>query len=207
MTSQAATQTAKYPEKGFATYEDLCSLPEHMVGEIADGELQAFPRPAIPHAWTSSALGGELLPPFLRGRGGPGGWWILFEPELHLGRDVLVPDLAGWRRSRVPSLPPDVFLTIAPDWVAEVLSRSTAGWDRLKKLGIYAREGVGHAWLLDPALETLEVFRRSDAGWVLVGVHGGDEAVRAEPFGEIEIALGGLWMPKARLVEGSAVQE
>jgi Uma2 family endonuclease len=142
------------PVRRQATYADLLALPDDVIGQIVDGDLYSMPRPAIPHQLTSSNLGGELDAPFRKGRGGPGGWWFLDEPELHLGRHVLVPDLAGWRRERVPSLPPDPYLTITPDWVCEVLSPSTARLDRIKKLRIYAEEAVGHAWLVDPALET-----------------------------------------------------
>jgi Uma2 family endonuclease len=142
-------------------------------------------------------LGGELVPPFHSGRGGPGGSWIVDEPELHLGRNVLVPDLAGWRRERLPALPREAFFTLAPDWVCEVLSPATARIDRTKKLAIYAREGVEHAWLVDPALESLEVFRRQGEAWLLVLTAGGDEVVRAEPFDAIELELTGLWIRPA----------
>lgn len=116
------------------------------------------------------------------------------EPELHLGRSVLVPDLAGWRRERLPALPREAFFTLAPDWACEVLSPATARIDRLKKLAIYAHEGVAHAWLVDPSLETLEVFRRQGEAWLLVLTAGGDDVVRAEPFDAIELSLTGLWI-------------
>lgn len=177
-----------------ATYDDLLALPEHVVGEIIDGELHATPRPAPRHAVAASALGGELIPPYHGGRGGPGGWWILFEPELHLGPSVLVPDLAGWRRSRMPAILETAFFTLAPDWVGEVLSPATARMDRLKKLRIYAREGVQHAWLTDPLARTLEVLRLENARWSIIAVHGGDEVVNAEPFDAIAIALASLWV-------------
>ncbi len=135
--------------------------------------------------------------PFDRGRGGPGGWWIVDEPELHLGRNVLVPDLAGWRRERLPAFPREPFFTLAPDWVCEVLSPATARLDRLKKLSIYWREGVGHAWLVDPVLETLEVFRRLEEAWLGALAAGGDDVVRAEPFDAIELTLTGLWIRPA----------
>src|SRR6476646_4505786 len=107
------------------TYADIEALPPNQVGEIVRGVLYANPRPASPHAAAASAVGEELGPPFKRGRGGPGGWVILDEPELHLGEDVLVPDLAGWRRERMPELPRAAFFTLAPDWACEVLSPST----------------------------------------------------------------------------------
>jgi Uma2 family endonuclease len=180
-----------------ATYEDILALPEHLVGQIVDGELFVSPRPAIDHSRSASILGGDLVAPFDRGRGGPGGWWILDEPELHLGRQILVPDLAGWRKERLPVLPREAFFTLAPDWVCEVLSPSTARFDRLKKLSVYAAEGVSHAWIVDPVLETLEVFRLHEGSWLLVLTGGGNDVVRAEPFDAIEIALDGLWIPKS----------
>src|SRR5688572_4034576 len=131
-----------------ATYEDLFTIPETWVGQIINGELVASPRPALDHGHTSSALGGELWGPFRRGRGGPGGWWFMDEPELHLGADILVPDLAGWRTERVPEHPKGASTKIAPDWICEVLSPSTAGIDRVRKMPIYAREKVSHVWLL-----------------------------------------------------------
>ena len=144
-----------------------------------DGVLDVQPRPGARHAQATSALAGELDPPFRRGKGGPGGWILLYEPELHLGPDILVPDYAGWRRERMPTLPDAAFFTLAPDWVSEVLSPSTARLDRVQKLPIYAREHVGHAWLIDPRAQTLEVFARRDEGWLLRGTFAGDASVRA----------------------------
>ena len=176
-----------------ATYEDLVKLPDIQVGEIVDGELHASPRPAPRHALAETAIGDALRLPFHRGRGGPGGWQILIEPELHLGSDVLVPDWAGWRRSRMPSVPETAYFPLAPDWVCEVLSPSTASLDRGKKLDIYAREGVGHAWLVDPIARTLEVLRLERTRWTILATHVGDEVVRAEPFADVELELASLW--------------
>lgn len=176
-----------------ATYTDLMNLPEHVVGEIIDGELVTTPRPAPPHAVAASSLGMKLGPPFQFGDGGPGGWLILDEPELHLGPDVLVPDLAGWRRERMPELPDAAWFELAPDWVCEVLSASTERRDRKQKLRIYARAQVCHAWLVDPILHTLEVLRLSGTNWVILGVHDEEDVVRAEPFEAIELALAVLW--------------
>ncbi len=177
-----------------ATYKDLMELPDTMVAEILDGELYGSPRPAMRHSRVSSALGGQLWGPFGRRRGAPGGWWILDEPELHFGEDVLVPDLAGWRRERLPDIPDTAAISLAPDWICEVISPSTEQIDRVRKLPIYAREGVENAWLINPLTRTIEVFRRTANGWILLSIHGGDDsALRAEPFEAIAIELPELW--------------
>jgi Uma2 family endonuclease len=140
-----------------------------------------------------SGAGGTLVPPFQFGQGGPGGWWILIEPEIHIGDDVLVPDLAGFRRSRMPEPPGGAFIEIAPDWVCEILSPSTARTDRVRKFPIYAQWHVPHAWLVDPVARTLEVFRLEGGRWTVLAVHGDDSVVRAEPFDAIEVDLLRLW--------------
>ncbi|EIC21246.1 Uma2 family endonuclease [Thiorhodovibrio frisius] len=179
--------------EGFATYEDILDLPEHLVGEIIHGALITQPRPAPRHALASSSIGSDLLGPFQKGRGGPGGWWILDEPELHLGPHILVPDLAGWRRERLPGLPETAWFEMAPDWVCEVLSPGTARMDRADKLPIYALQGVGWCWLVDPDLRTLEVFQRQESGWLLLETLADDALVRAPPFAAITIELASLW--------------
>jgi Uma2 family endonuclease len=183
-----------------ATYEDLLEVPDHMVAEILDGELFAFPRPAFPHARAASGVGGLLFEKFDRPAGGgdgPGGWWILDEPELHFSDDVVVPDLAGWRRERLPIFPSAPWVDLAPDWVCEVISPSTEAIDRGRKLRIYAREGVGHLWLLNPKSRTLEVYRLSDANWIVHETFVGNETVRAEPFDEVELDMTRWWPPEA----------
>jgi Uma2 family endonuclease len=176
-----------------AGYADLLAAPPHQVAEVVDGELRLQPRPAGPHAAAASALGEELGPPFKRGKGGPGGWILLDEPELHLGEDVLVPDLAGWRRERLPAIPNQPYFTLSPDWVCEVLSPRTEKLDRADKLPIYAREQVAHVWLVDPLERTLEVLRRAGEGWLIVAIHRDDARVRAEPFAAFELDLEILW--------------
>lgn len=176
-----------------ATYADLEALPSHVVGELIAGELFVSPRPAVPHAVASSRLGGELSVRFDRGSGGPGGWIILFEPELHFEEDVLVPDFSGWRRERMPKPPRTAAITLAPDWVCEVLSPSTSGLDRGAKLPVYAREGVRHVWFVDPVAQTLEVLRLEGGHYTLVVTHLGKRMVRAEPFEAIELDLSFLW--------------
>ena len=134
-----------------ATYQDVLDAPEHVVAEIIGGTLYTHPRPAPRHATASSVLGGKLGAAFHWGEGGPGGWRILDEPELHLGEEILVPDLAGWRRERMPELPDTAYFTLAPDWACEVLSASTRKLDLVRKRPIYAREGIPHLWLVDPS--------------------------------------------------------
>jgi Uma2 family endonuclease len=176
--------------------EGYRNTPETMVAEIIDGALSLLPRPRLDHARSVGELHGELRGPFDRGRGGPGGWIILVEPELHLGArpDVLVPDLAAWRRARAPAdFLRGAAATLAPDWCCEVLSPSTEKLDRGRKLAIYHREGVGHVWLVSPVMQTVEVLRRQDIGWGLVATFEGDAVVRAEPFDAVPLDLAGLW--------------
>ncbi len=191
--SQHPRDMGEQPPRREATYEDLEKLPPNVVGELVDGVLYASPRPASPHAMAASILGGELIGPFGRGKGGPGGWLILYEPELHLGRNVLVPDFAGWRRERMPEMPETVGFTLAPDWVCEVLSPSTTALDRGRKMRVYAREGVRHAWLVDPLAQMLEVYRAEGGRWLLLDTYVGAMEVRAEPFEALALELGALW--------------
>jgi Uma2 family endonuclease len=183
------------PARKRATYEDVLRAPENMVAQLVDGQLDLQPRPRALHARCASVLGGLLDPPLGWGDGGgPGGWVILDEPEIHFGEHVLVPDLTGWRRERMPELPDVVFFELAPDWVCEVLSPSTAGFDRVKKLPIYAEHGVSHAWLVDPAEQTLEVLELTASRWTLVGAYQGDAQVRAVPFAMVELPLARPWV-------------
>ncbi|MCC6999890.1 MAG: Uma2 family endonuclease [Deltaproteobacteria bacterium] len=186
-----------------ATYQDLLALPDNVVGEIVAGELVVSPRPAPAHATATSALGADLNQAFHRKPGGPkgpGGWWILDEPELHFHGDVLVPDLAGWRRERMAALPSTAAFELPPDWVCEVISPSSVRHDRMRKLPVYAREQVAWTWLVDPIARTLEVFRLDAAGhWVLLQVFGEDsgESVRVQPFEAIELDLARWWEGQA----------
>ncbi|MCX8049874.1 MAG: Uma2 family endonuclease [Methylohalobius sp.] len=185
------------PAKRRASYEEILNLPEHLVGEILGGKLYTHPRPAPKHARASSAIGGMLGDHYDWGRG-PGGWWILDEPELHLGGDILVPDLAGWRRERLPTLPETAGFELPPDWICEVLSPTTARLDRAVKMPIYARYGVPHLWLIDPDLKTLEVYAihhtQSTPHWLLLATLEGEASVRQPPFDAIEFSLATLWV-------------
>lgn len=158
------------------------------------GELHLQPRPNMSHAAAATALSEELGPPFKRGKGGPGGWILLYEPELHLGADILVPDLAGWRTTRMQLIPNTSYVTLAPDWVAEVLSPSTEKLDRGEKLAVYARENVAWVWLVNPKHRTLEILQLgSDGHWILRGTYQDNVYIRAQPFDAIEFDLGALW--------------
>ena len=175
-----------------ATYQDVLDAPPHRVAEIVDGVLHTNPRPAAPHALATSRLGAEIAPPFDRGRGGPGGWWIIDEPELHLGEDILVPDLAGWRRERMPSYPQAAYFTLPPDWVCEVLSPSTRKLDLHGKRPVYARADVRHLWLIDPIDRTLEAFELRRQQWLLIATARDDDPVSIRPFDAVTFNLGDL---------------
>ncbi|MBI3770573.1 MAG: Uma2 family endonuclease [Deltaproteobacteria bacterium] len=171
-----------------------------MVAEILDGELFLSPRPASPHVNAGSVLGADLNGAFHRPPGdpkGPGGWWILFEPELHFGTDVVVPDFAGWRRERMPLLPNAPALTMAPDWACEVVSPTTGYIDRGRKMRIYAHAGVPHLWIVDPIIRTLEVYGLEGGRWIVASTHGGTDPVRAVPFDAIELEMARWWLPQA----------
>ncbi len=189
------------------TYQDVLDAPREKVAQIIDGKFYLMTRPAPKHAYAGSKLRGKLMPfdddPE---DGGIGGWIILFEPEMHFmtgkslksgqpGKNILVPDIAGWRRERMPSLPETAFFETVPDWVCEILSPSTAGIDRIKKMPIYHKQGVSHLWIIDPSpdVRSLEVLRHHESGYVQIASHSHDETVRAEPFDALPIKLKGLW--------------
>lgn len=177
-----------------ATYDDLLKAPDGLVAEIVDGELVTSPRPALPHAAASSSVYRDLSIAFdRRGVGLPGGWVVLFEPEMHIVGQIMVPDLAGWRDQTLPAIPSAAFVEVAPDWLCEVLSPATMALDRTRKMHHYARAGVGHLWLLDPQPETLEVYRLDGANWKLLTSVAGAVKVRAEPFEAVELDLARVW--------------
>ena len=180
------------PGPAGATYQDVLDAPAHRVAEIVEGALHTHPRPAMPHALASSVLGRRIGNPYHDKIGGPGGWWIIDEPELHLGEDILVPDLAGWRRERMPDYPETAYVALAPDWICEVLSVSTRRLDLHGKRPIYAREGVPHLWLLDPADRALEAFELRDGQWVLIASAKDDDPICIRPFDAFTFSLGDL---------------
>ena len=161
----------------------------------------ASPRPASPHIRAASLLGALLTPPFDMGVGGPGGWWIVDEPELSLAvdpdYDPVIPDLAGWRHQTMPEQPVAAQYNTIPDWVCEVVSPSTVRHDRVLKVPFYARAGVGHAWLVDPVAQTLEVYRLDAGIYQLALTASTNDRVRAEPFDAVELELELLWRRRA----------
>ncbi len=176
-------------------YEQLVALPETQVGEIIQGQLHTQPRPSGPHTLAERGLSINIGGPFDLGRGGPGGWWILSEPEVHFIRDteVVVPDLAGWRKERLPVIPKDHRFEVVPDWICEILSPATAKKDRALKLPLYAHYGVSHAWLVDPFAQILEVFALNEGKWVLLGTLSENATVSMPPFDAVTFSLADLW--------------
>lgn len=177
-------------------YGQLCALPENLIGEIIAGELVVSPRPAVRHATAGTLASSDISNQFHRKPGGgshPGGWWILVEPELHLGDEALVPDIAGWKRENLAELPDTASISVAPDWVCEILSRGTARRDKKEKARSYHAAGVTWYWQVDPVECTVEVFRREGAFWMQLGVWAGDEKARIEPFDAVELELERWW--------------
>lgn len=183
------------PAKRKAAYEDLFDLPERSTGEIIGGDLWVIPHPSRRHLYAASSLGGELLPAHGLGRGGgPGGWLILDEPEVKFGEDILVPDLAGWKRDRFPSLEETNRISAVPDWVCEVLSPGTFRIDKVKKMPIYAQFFVPYVWLVNPLVRILDAFPLEQGKWLLLPSFSDSDKVRAEPFMETELELENLWL-------------
>ena len=185
-------ETRPGDESSPATYQDVLDAPSHKVSEIIDGTLHMSPRPASIYGRASSGLVANIGLPYDYGTDGPGGWWIIFGPELHLGEDVLVPDVAGWRRERMPEFPDVKFFTLAPDWAYEVISPSTMTLDRAVKRLVYAREGVGHLWLVEPDARILEAFELRDGHWTLLETLTDDGPISLPPFEGISFEFGGL---------------
>ena len=183
------------PARTCSLYEQLMTLPEGLTGEIINGQLRTQPRPAWPHAVAASRLGADLEGPYGRGRGGPGGWWIIDEPEVHfvLDAEVTVPDIAGWRRARMPSPPEGHKIQVVPDWVCEIVSPSSKSSDREEKMPLYARHGVRFAWLVDPKTRTLEAYELAERRWRPIGMFRDDDMISISPFEAVVIRLADLW--------------
>ncbi len=175
-------------------YDELMALPDNIIGEILNSELYTQPRPGPKHAIASTRLGADIDPAYGRGRGGPGGWWIIYEPEVHLATgDIVVPDIAGWQKSRMPELPETAYFDLAPDWICEVLSPGTAKTDRTVKMPIYAKNAVSYLWLVDPIEKILEAYELLNSKWLLLSAHKDNDKISLKPFDQITIALDELW--------------
>jgi Uma2 family endonuclease len=176
-------------------YDRLLALPEGLTGEILNGQLHTQPRPAGPHARAETELSIDIGSAYGRGRGGPGGWWIIVEPEIHfvIDQEITVPDLAGWRKARMPQLPQDHRFGVVPDWVCEILSPSSASRDREIKLPIYAHYGVAYAWLVDPVRRSLEAYALAQGEWRLLSEASDTDRVAVAPFAALELDLSNLW--------------
>ena len=180
-----------------ATYEDLYTIPENMTGEIIDGEMSVTPRPSARHIYSGTRFGSVLVAGYDFGSGGPGGWIILDEPEISFGEDILVPDLAGWKKERFSVSEEHNWISVVPDWVCEIISPGTVRKDRIQKMPIYGRHDVPYVWLIDPIAKSLEIFRLESGRWTVAGLYAENDKVRAEPFEQMEINLADLWLENA----------
>ena len=174
-------------------YAELEALPANMVGEIVFGTLHAHPRPARKHGRAAGGLNIAIGAPFQFGRGGPGGWVFIPEHELHLGPEIIVPDISGWTVQRYPANETTSYSIVPPDWLCEVLSPSTKRLDRFQKLPIYAEHGVKHCWFVDPIEKTLEVFILADGAYKIGPTFTDSAAVIAPPFEAHTFDLSLLW--------------
>ncbi len=182
-----------HPALKLPDYDDILALPDNIIGEIINGRLQTQPRPAPRHALASSALGSQLFGHFSHNGGDSDDWWILDEPELHINNQIIVPDLAGWRKSSMTTLPDTAWFETVPDWICEILSPGTAKIDRSEKMPIYAQWGVSHLWLIDPLLQLLEIYEWQNQRWCLLQSLKDDDVVSAPPFASHPFALNSLW--------------
>jgi Uma2 family endonuclease len=184
-------------KKNKTVYDQWLEVADIKIGEIIMGELHVNPRPGPAHANSASELLNQIRDPYQKGKGGPGGWVILFEPELHLENDIFVPDIAGWVRERMPEMPQESFFNVTPDWICEVLSPSSAFVDRTKKMPLYDSLGVKYFWLVDPILKTVEVYKNESlqgvSRWFLLNTFSENSKVKAVPFDGIDIDLSYLW--------------
>ncbi len=177
-----------------AGWEDILAAPGDVKAEVLGGDLILHPRPLAPHGLTQAALTGELSRPYYRGIGGPGGWWFVIEPDVAFGaHDIVAPDLAGWRRERMPVLATERPVLLAPDWVCEVVSPSSARRDRIHKAGLYLSGGVPYYWLLDEGLRSLEAFEAQAGRWVRLGAWTDGDTASVPPFEAVQLEIACLF--------------
>lgn len=180
-----------------ATYADVLAAPPDQVAELVSGALHLQPRPRMRHGHAMLRLTGRLERAFGDDLGDDeGDWYFAIEPEIHLGSNVVVPDIAGWRRENLPDDLDVAYMEVAPDWLCEVLSASTRNFDLTEKRAVYGRAGVRHLWFVDPQSKTLEAFENRDGAWVLLDALGGEAAVALPPFAELSFPLETLWLPE-----------
>jgi len=191
--------TASKTSKKLATYEDLRRVSESERAEILAGEIVVSPAPLPRHSKAQGATRRFIGGPFDddHGRGGPGGWWIFVEVDVALGpHDIVRPDLSGWRRERLPRPGGERPIHVVPDWVCEVLSRSTAGRDRVAKRALYAKSDIGHYWLIDPEARVLEALELQGGVWIERGVYDDTSTARIPPFDDVELEVGRLFLDR-----------
>lgn len=192
--------SAMYPAAKPATYDDLLALPEDVRAEVVDGQIVTAPSPLPEHSRAAGGLVRRIGGPFDEdhGRGGPGGWWILSEVDVQLGvHDIVRPDVVGWRRERLAEPWGVRPITVAPDWVCEILSPSNEAHERVTKAALYQRSGVPFYWLLNPLVRTLEAFKLVDEQWVRFGAYDDSDRARIAPFEEVELEVGVLFPPRS----------
>jgi Uma2 family endonuclease len=176
------------------TLADIDALPPHMKGEIIDGVLYAMTRPRGFHQSVLGQVYVDVSGVYHRGRGGPGGWWILPEPGIELPNSPEVaPDIAGWKRERLAAPPKSETIRVVPDWVCEVLSDSTRRYDLRTKKPFYAKVGVAHLWVVDAAAQLVTAYRLLDGGWFELGVWSDEEEARIPPFDGAAIRVAAWW--------------
>jgi Uma2 family endonuclease len=179
------------------TLADLDALPPGIVGEIIEGVLYTMTKPRARHQRTGTGIGSDLRGPFDLGRGGPGGWWIIAEPGIELPNDTkeISPDVAGWRRERMPELPVDEPIRVVPDWVCEILSKTTRRHDQLVKLPYYADVGVPYAWIVDLEARVLTAQRLESGRWLTIGTYSDETEARIAPFDAVPLNVADWWPP------------